>query len=707
MKNARSFDTETTGIDPWHGTQPFLLTSSDADSNILFWEWEVDPLTRKVRVPAKERREVQELLDDTDWCIFQNAKFDVRMLSTVDIHVDWKKVHETLLAAHAVNSSKFKDLTSSALYYLDLDIKPYEDKLEEIMAVARRKAKKLFPKWSLAEEDRADMPSAKKTVWKYDTWLPRQMYEALKAETLFDTEDIPEEWATVTSDYANVDSEATILLFFAQKEILERTNRWDFYLQRLKALPIAYEMEEGGITYSGKRLDELSKQYEKESKKSGQICTDIALDYEYELKLPKTGNNKSLLEFCFGVEDECPECEGSGMLGGGDKGRLRGCSVCKGQGFRVTYPGFNLPIVKTSKKTGAPSLDKDVLEYYMDEFDQGSEEEHFTSALREKRQRDTAVTYMKGYRRFAQRLERTTDWFVLHPSLNPATTHTLRWSSQNPNEQNISKKKGFNLRYAFGPAPGREWWSLDYDNLELRIPAYECREPAMLELFEHPNDPPFYGSYHLLIFSILYPDIFGRYGAEVKEMDEYKSTLYQWTKNGNFAELYGAVDTGDGKSTADRAFHYPGAQAIVAKRLKKKAALNQKYIQFARKHGYVETLPDVTVNPRHGYRLYCGRTKWGNISPTIPLNYHVQGTACWVIQQAMLKVHEYLSTLPGYYMIMQVHDELVFDFPFKKNKRNLPKINKIRLLMESCGKDIGIPLTCGVDYHPDNWSMAA
>ena len=53
------------------------------------------------------------------------------------------------------------------------------------------------------------------------------------------------------------------------------------------------------------------------------------------------------------------------------------------------------------------------------------------------------------------------NWRKLHTSLNMCGTDTLRWSSNNPNSQNISKKEGFNLRYAFGPAPGREWWSLD------------------------------------------------------------------------------------------------------------------------------------------------------------------------------------------------------------------------------------------------------
>jgi len=55
-------------------------------------------------------------------------------------------------------------------------------------------------------------------------------------------------------------------------------------------------------------------------------------------------------------------------------------------------------------------------------------------------------------------------------------------------------------------------------------------------------------------------------------------------------------------------------------------------------------------------------------------------------------------------MICQVHDELVFDFPFKSNKGNLPKIRKLRRLMEEGGNDIGISTPVAFTYHPHTWS---
>ena len=230
----------------------------------------------------------------------------------------------------------------------------------------------------------------------------------------------------------------------------------------------------------------------------------------------------------------------------------------------------------------------------------------------------------------------------------------------------------------------------------------------MIELFERPDDPPYYGSYHLLVFSILHPDKFKKHGAKCKEV--YKSTWYQWTKNGNFAIQYGATEE---SGTADRAYHVKGAQRLIKQRFRRIAELNQRMIAFAREHGYVETIPDKTVDPERGYPLYCTRSRWGDIKPTVPLNYHVQGTAMWWMMKAMIRCQEYLDELnrknnQGYYMVMQVHDELVFDFPKGKGKQpwrtNLPKIRKIKRLMEMGGDDIGIPTPVSVQYHPDNWS---
>jgi hypothetical protein len=381
---------------------------------------------------------------------------------------------------------------------------------------------------------------------------------------------------------------------------------------------------------------------------------------------------------------------------------------------------------------GNPSLDKASMDRYLVELPDNSVQMRFVKALTAKRKRDTALTYMEGYRRFWLPLEDGGMWFRLHPSLNPTGTATLRFSSQNPNEQNISKQEGFNLRYCFGPAPGREWWSLDAKNIELRIPAYKSGEAELIELFERPDDPPYFGSNHLLVAHVLHPKLFEECRNERGELDgrifkkRYASTWYQWVKNGNFAVQYGAVDRPDGMGTADRAYHVPGAQKEIAARFAKLDQLNRETIRFAERNGYVETFPDRSVDPLHGYPLLCSRTMEGRIMPTVPLNYRVQGTAMWWMTQAMIRCHERLREWreqDGFdgRIVMQVHDELVFDLPKAGNpvdevkipgppsrgsrhQSNLWRIRVLQRLMEIGGPDLGVPTPVSCEHHADNWS---
>jgi DNA polymerase I-like protein with 3'-5' exonuclease and polymerase domains len=160
--------------------------------------------------------------------------------------------------------------------------------------------------------------------------------------------------------------------------------------------------------------------------------------------------------------------------------------------------------------------------------------------------------------------------------------------------------------------------------------------------------------------------------------------------------------------TADRAYHVEGAQKTIEKRLSKIKQLSKNLIAFADRNGYVETMPDKTVDPERGYPLLCYKTNWGKVLPTIPLSYHVQGTAMWWMQKAMVRCQEFLdeyneskSKDQWVYIIAQIHDELLFDFP-----KDHPKwvVDKLRELMELGGNDIGIPTPVNVEYHPVCWS---
>jgi DNA polymerase I-like protein with 3'-5' exonuclease and polymerase domains len=327
-----------------------------------------------------------------------------------------------------------------------------------------------------------------------------------------------------------------------------------------------------------------------------------------------------------------------------------------------------------------------------------------------------------------------TQWYKVHPNLNSTGSDTLRWSSSCPNIQNVSTQEdedGRSLRYVYGPAPGREWWDLDAKNIELRIPAYVAGEMDMIALFERPDDPPYYGSNHLLIAHILFPEEFeeGRQPDDTIDGRLFKKNhlqKYKRVKNGNFAVQYGAINRDDGMGTADRTYGIRGAQTKIEARFAKMTELNKKCIKLAEKQGYIETLPDRTVNPKKGYPLLCSRTEYGKILETTPLNYFVQGTACWWMRQSMRVTHKQLKEWKkeGFngHITMQVHDSLVFDFPKVGDPRNdidksrpdgmklfrtsnLWRVRKLQQLMSQCGDDIGIPVPVGATYCPESWDQ--
>lgn len=709
MKPIIAIDTETTGLDLKHGCMPYLITTCDEEGRQVYWEFDVNPKTRKPIVSKEFREEFFEVIDGKTK-VFLNAKYDIRALHTIipNLQWDWKNTHDCSMLAHLLNSLLPRNLTALCITYLRTNISHFEDALSDPVKASRRFIKKELPTWMIARNDLPSMPSTSTDkIWKADMWILRALTKYgsrvrfpknIALGGLLGALDSDLErhstwlqflsnhpWNTLVSDYANCDSLSTLMLFKHLHDEMEDRGYSDIYEERNKLIRVAYLMEERGITCNADRKQELSEKYREESNKCERVCVNIAKSYSYELSMPKSGNNHSLSHFLFGE----PKYADSGEL----------------VGHRVH---LNLPVISHTP-TGAARLNKEDLDNYTDTLPERSKALTFIRNLKDKRKRDTALSYMDSYERFWLPTDLNGPHKVIHPSLFITGTKTTRWSSSNPNEQNISKKEGFNIRYVFGPAPGREWWALDYDNLELRLPAYESGEQVMIDIFERPNDPPYFGSYHMLIFDILHPEKYAKYGPKVKE--QY-STWYGRTKNGNFAEQYGAIDKADGSGTADRAYGIPGAQAIVSKRLKNKTELNNYWIEFATKNGYVETMPDRLIDPHKGYPLVVPRNDRGGILQTVPLNYHVQGTACWVIATAMVECQEYLDELnsslatPEYFMIIQVHDELVFDFPYRPDHGNLPIIQHIRCIMESKGERIGVPLTCGLDYitEDSNWS---
>lgn len=234
----------------------------------------------------------------------------------------------------------------------------------------------------------------------------------------------------------------------------------------------------------------------------------------------------------------------------------------------------------------------------------------------------------------------------VHTSYAQAVAVTGRLSSNNPNLQNIPVRteRGREIRKAFIPRnDGHVLLSADYSQIELRIVASISGDPAMCDAFKLGKD----------IHTATAAKVYG-----VDEKDVTKEMRYK-AKSVNFGIIYGQGAFG----LADNLGISRTEAKTIIDNYKKQFANIQKYmddtINFAREHGYVQTL--------------MGRKRWlrdiNSANFTVrgfaernAINSPIQGTAADMIKLAMVKLHEaFKKNKVKSKMILQVHDELVFD----------------------------------------------
>lgn len=734
-----SLDTETTGVDFVHGARPYLVTTCDGDGCIRYWEWSVDPMTRRPDIPVGDLLDIIELVDAADLIYLQNAKFDWRALHHVGINLPWAKVRDTLVMGHLLASNHPHDLTSMCIEYLGVDIEPLEQSIKEITRICRAKVKEAGLPWLLATEGAPGMPSVKESSkrdedkpWKNDMWLPRALHRAGHGGY------IPEHWLTACAAYANADSEHTLYLGLEMERLIRERGLWAIYEHRLHLPRVACEMECCGITVIGQYTEATIQAYQEYDAEAGDHLRSIAMaGYGHDLQLAKgAALNDNMREFFYGsVRQSCPVCGYNRCVKhwNGEKANGDVCPKCAGRKKYtrqiplevISRDNLRLPVI-TGSKTGNATLDKSAMQEYLGTTD-GTVYD-FIKLLSDKRKRDTDLSYMESYQRFWVPVEcyGTPDYYRIHPSLNPCATDHLRWSSNSPNLQNVGGQEDkcegcegrgcpacggtgmsrVSVRNCFGPAPHREWWRMDYKSIERRIPAYESGEPRMVEVFERPNEPPYWGNLYCLTASILYPAEYApRAGVEGlfrKEMPR----LYKRAKFCDLAKQYGC-----GRKKYDLLSGIPGSFDLVDSEFPLLTALQARYLAAAESTGWVETLPDRRVDPTRGYPILASRTDDGRILTTTPFNYHVSGTACWAKNTALVRCSDQLAEWreDGFdaHMVLEVHDEILFDFPRGRNiHENLGRALVLKRLMEQSGEDLvpSMPLPVMVEYHVNSWA---
>lgn len=633
LSPAIACDCESTGLDLRHGCKPFMATGCDEDGETCAWEWEVDGKTRQPKVTEKDRKEIVKKYSGKV-IIFHNAKFDIRAFSTIGIGFyfeedDWLvspppgkykpliikciTYHDTILMAHAIASSwqlGLKELSVRLLRYGDDD----EKELQRHVISARAKAK------SLGGITLGVDLNDKKSPYS-DYWLPRHLDPS----------------NDVCLRYALKDVERTILLFQLFKDIIEEEGLWKGYIREHRLLQTVYKMETGGLPLKKQRTLDKVKELDKQTS-------------TFEEKIISYVKSKSKLK------DFNPN-SGKQMV-------------------EFLYRTLRLKIGKKTKN-GNPSCDKEALASLCKKTKDKKCKDFLTSILR-MRIHGSGLTYLKSYLRFALKYPNSSKFLILFPSLHQSGTGTTRFSCSQPNGQNISKLalveikisdfeiyevEGPRLRDCFGPPPGKIWYAIDYNQLELRVFAKVSNEKSLIKALLDGYD--FHGYVSTRIFK-----------RPIEQITKQQRTI---AKNTNFAIIFGA-----GPAKVNQTAGIDDAYELFVGLFPNVHSFMEKTIAEVRKEFHVYTLD--------GYRLDVPKN-----APYKGVNYIVQGSAGSIVKNAMIDIDALgLVDWSTCRIVLQIHDELIIEFDLDSPLHTPTNLLKIMNVMEESGSSLGVltPVSC-------------
>jgi len=273
----------------------------------------------------------------------------------------------------------------------------------------------------------------------------------------------------------------------------------------------------------------------------------------------------------------------------------------------------------------------------------------------------------------------------VHTSYNQAVTNTGRLSSTNPNLQNIPirTEQGRLIRQAFIASPDHKIVSADYSQIELRILAHLSQDKGLLKAFSDGDD----------IHTATAAEVFGIPLSEVTNVQRRRAKAI------NFGLIYGMSAFGLAQQlniSREQAQNYID---LYFARYPEVKTFMQTTRDKAKQHGYIETLfgrrlfiPD--INSSNFARL--------NAAERAAINAPMQGSAADIIKIAMINIDKWIQkTKLDVKMIMQVHDELVFEIAKKDLKKAIGHIQKH---MINAAK-LSVPIIVNVGIG-NNWDEA-
>ena len=273
----------------------------------------------------------------------------------------------------------------------------------------------------------------------------------------------------------------------------------------------------------------------------------------------------------------------------------------------------------------------------------------------------------------------------VHTSYHQAVTSTGRLSSSDPNLQNIPirTKDGIVIREAFIAPQGKKLLAIDYSQIELRLMAHYSNDEIMVKSFNNNED----------IHKRTASEIFG---VDIQDVDD---DMRRKAKTINFGLLYGMSAFGLSNQLSVTRAEADIFLESYFDRYSGVSAFMKNIVEVAKGKKYVETL--------HGRKIHVPNIESSNYlmrqaSERAAINGPLQGSAADIIKIAMIKIAEWIEgNDQEIKMILQVHDELIFEVPDSYGEENIEPI--IKLMEQST--EINVPLKAEYGFG-SNWREA-
>jgi len=650
-----AFDCETGGLHLRNESTTFSIGTYDGAS-FKHSTVDVDPITRK---RTKEHSpKLRAMFDSADMLVAHNAKFDIACLCESGIYgwdepanpKFWERIVDTTTLAHLYCSTDELSLDFLTQKYLqrgypeDKELVSVVDKCRRLTRTKRFKA--VYGDWLIASAEGSHpsfLPCGKNNKWnRMDFWLPAAIRKHIPAAfrpTLSDSV-----LSSVMLRYLKADCVNTFeLAEFYFHQLLERHGDQVTELLNInrQVEHIVWKMETHGLWVRPTELKDAQDACHKYIGILSQKVTELS-----------------------GIEDITDT-------------KLR----------KLFFQDWGFEPV-TLTKTGNNSVDAKCILKLHELAQPGTKQHQFLSCYLSLKKYEKKLTSLQSYER-----SRSASGYV-HPSFNITGTKTTRFSSKNPNAQNITKagnpyeddapdiarwlRASPSMRSCFGPPPDKWWVTADYSQLQLRIFAKITNEQEMMDAFDRGWDAH---------------DFVARKIFNVPPTEAPTKAQRRVAKNVNFGFVFGASPRKI-ESTAG----IPGLWDTVTTLFPHAHEFIETTKATINEVGYVETLGSYPLELKSHINKWTGREEK---AAHAGVNYIVQGAEGVIVKRAMALCDAYLtSEYPEGRIALQVHDELDFEVPVRLPKKH---VRNLKDLMESAASHYGVKAPVEVNLITNRW----